>query len=79
MASGLPYVGGLEEFGQLVLQDVWSVIQKFYLQVSWSMGGQGRGERGGERGPGGPASPGWGVTLWERCESSAWGPEGMET
>lgn len=44
MASGLPYVGGLEEFGQLVLQDVWSVIQKFYLQVSWSMGGQGRGE-----------------------------------
>nr|KAF6393970.1 telomerase associated protein 1 [Pipistrellus kuhlii] len=32
VAAGLPYVAGLEEFGQLVLQDVWSVIQKLYLQ-----------------------------------------------
>ncbi|XP_036151924.1 telomerase protein component 1 isoform X1 [Myotis myotis] len=32
VAAGLPYVGGLEEFGQLVLQDVWSMIQKLYLQ-----------------------------------------------
>ncbi|KFO22262.1 Telomerase protein component 1 [Fukomys damarensis] len=31
-AAGRPYAGGLEEFGQLVLQDVWSVIQKLYLQ-----------------------------------------------
>uniref|UniRef100_A0A8C5VSR8 Telomerase associated protein 1 n=1 Tax=Microcebus murinus TaxID=30608 RepID=A0A8C5VSR8_MICMU len=32
VAAGRPYVGGLEEFGQLVLQDVWDVIQKLYLQ-----------------------------------------------
>ncbi|OWK09250.1 TEP1 [Cervus elaphus hippelaphus] len=32
VAAGRPYVGGLEEFGQLVLQDVWSMIQKLYLQ-----------------------------------------------
>lgn len=32
VAAGRPYTGGLEEFGQLVLQDVWSVIQKRYLQ-----------------------------------------------
>ncbi|XP_020013985.2 telomerase protein component 1 isoform X1 [Castor canadensis] len=32
IAAGRPYVGGLEEFGQLVLQDVWNVIQKLYLQ-----------------------------------------------
>ncbi|KAL1781119.1 telomerase protein component 1 [Sigmodon hispidus] len=32
VASGRPYAGGLEEFGQLVLQDVWSMIQKLYLQ-----------------------------------------------
>ncbi|XP_053452152.1 telomerase protein component 1 isoform X5 [Nycticebus coucang] len=32
VAAGRPYVGGLEEFGQLVLQDVWNMIQKFYLQ-----------------------------------------------
>ncbi|XP_066199241.1 telomerase protein component 1 [Saccopteryx leptura] len=32
VAAGQPYVGGLEEFGQLVLQDVWSMIQKLYLQ-----------------------------------------------
>ncbi|KAM7158808.1 telomerase protein component 1 isoform 1-T4 [Molossus nigricans] len=32
VAAGRPYVGGLEEFGQLVLQDVWSMIQKIYLQ-----------------------------------------------
>ena len=47
MAAGRPYVGGLEEFGQLVLQDVWSMIQKLYLQVSRSAGGQGSGERVG--------------------------------
>lgn len=44
VAAGRPYVGGLEEFGQLVLQDVWSMIQKLYLQVSRSAGGQGSGE-----------------------------------
>ncbi|KAM5235460.1 LOW QUALITY PROTEIN: telomerase protein component 1 [Ctenodactylus gundi] len=32
VAAGRPYVGGLEQFGQLVLQDVWNVIQKLYLQ-----------------------------------------------
>ncbi|XP_029419184.1 telomerase protein component 1 isoform X2 [Nannospalax galili] len=32
VAGGRPYVEGLEEFGQLVLQDVWNMIQKFYLQ-----------------------------------------------
>ncbi|XP_060031383.1 telomerase protein component 1 isoform X2 [Erinaceus europaeus] len=32
VAAGRPYVGGLEEFGQLVLQDVWTMIQKLYLQ-----------------------------------------------
>ncbi|XP_004390075.1 telomerase protein component 1 [Trichechus manatus latirostris] len=32
VAAGRPYVGGLEEFGKLVLQDVWNVIQKLYLQ-----------------------------------------------
>ncbi|XP_072818855.1 telomerase protein component 1 isoform X2 [Vicugna pacos] len=32
VAAGRPYVVGLEEFGQLVLQDVWSMIQKLYLQ-----------------------------------------------
>uniref|UniRef100_A0A8C5JWG6 Telomerase associated protein 1 n=1 Tax=Jaculus jaculus TaxID=51337 RepID=A0A8C5JWG6_JACJA len=32
VAAGRPYVGGLEEFGQLVLQDVWNLIQKLYLQ-----------------------------------------------
>nr|XP_002753746.3 telomerase protein component 1 isoform X2 [Callithrix jacchus] len=32
VAAGQPYVGGLEEFGQLVLQDVWNMIQKLYLQ-----------------------------------------------
>lgn len=41
MAAGRPYVGGLEEFGQLVLQDVWNMIQKLYLQVSGSTGGLG--------------------------------------
>lgn len=34
VADGRPYTGGLEEFGQLVLQDMWNVIQKLYLQVS---------------------------------------------
>lgn len=34
VAAGRPYTGGLEEFGRLVLQDVWNVIQKLYLQVS---------------------------------------------
>lgn len=34
MAAGRSYTGGLEEFGQLVLQDVWTMIQKLYLQVS---------------------------------------------
>ncbi|XP_049624684.1 telomerase protein component 1 [Suncus etruscus] len=32
VAAGRPYVAGLEEFGQLVLQDVWHLIQKLYLQ-----------------------------------------------
>ncbi|KAL4692612.1 hypothetical protein H8959_016422 [Pygathrix nigripes] len=32
VAAGRPYVGGLEEFGQLVLQDVWNMIQELYLQ-----------------------------------------------
>ena len=43
VAVGRPYVGGLEEFGQLVLQDVWSMIQKLYLQVSRRDGGLGCG------------------------------------
>lgn len=38
MAAGRPYVAGLEEFGQLVLQDVWDMIQKLYLQVRGSDG-----------------------------------------
>lgn len=41
VAAGRPYTGGLEEFGQLVLQDVWSMIQKLYLQVSRSADGRG--------------------------------------
>ncbi|XP_040591714.1 telomerase protein component 1 isoform X2 [Mesocricetus auratus] len=32
VAAGRPFTGGLEEFGQLVLQDVWSMIRKLYLQ-----------------------------------------------
>ena len=44
VAAGRPYVGELEEFGQLVLRDVWNMIQKLYLQVSRSSGGQGSGE-----------------------------------
>ncbi|XP_019665763.2 telomerase protein component 1 isoform X1 [Ailuropoda melanoleuca] len=32
VAAGRPYAGGLEEFGQLVLQDVWNMIQQLYLQ-----------------------------------------------
>ncbi|KAM6202580.1 telomerase protein component 1 [Rhynchocyon petersi] len=32
VAAGRPYVGGLEEFGKLVLQDIWNIIQKLYLQ-----------------------------------------------
>ncbi|XP_057642086.1 telomerase protein component 1 [Chionomys nivalis] len=32
VAGGRPYTRGLEEFGQLVLQDVWNIIQKLYLQ-----------------------------------------------
>ncbi|KAM4881527.1 telomerase protein component 1 [Thomomys bottae] len=32
VAAGRPYVGGLEEFGQLVLHDVWNLIQKLYVQ-----------------------------------------------
>ncbi|XP_050998953.1 LOW QUALITY PROTEIN: telomerase protein component 1 [Acomys russatus] len=32
VAAGRPYTGGLEAFGQLVLQDVWRMIQKLYLQ-----------------------------------------------
>ncbi|XP_060002650.1 telomerase protein component 1 isoform X3 [Lagenorhynchus albirostris] len=32
VAAGRPYVGELETFGQLVLQDVWNMIQKLYLQ-----------------------------------------------
>ncbi|XP_036849878.2 telomerase protein component 1 isoform X2 [Manis javanica] len=34
VAAGRPYAGGLEEFGQLFLQDVWHMIQKLYLQPS---------------------------------------------
>ncbi|KAG8509749.1 Telomerase protein component 1, partial [Galemys pyrenaicus] len=32
VAADRPYVGGLEAFGQLILQDVWDLIQKLYLQ-----------------------------------------------
>ncbi|XP_012589526.1 PREDICTED: telomerase protein component 1 isoform X2 [Condylura cristata] len=32
VSASRPYVGGLEAFGQLVLQDVWHLIQKLYLQ-----------------------------------------------
>uniref|UniRef100_M3Z351 Telomerase associated protein 1 n=1 Tax=Mustela putorius furo TaxID=9669 RepID=M3Z351_MUSPF len=32
VAAGRPYAGGLEEFGQLVLQDLWNMIQKLYIQ-----------------------------------------------
>ncbi|XP_058149817.1 telomerase protein component 1 isoform X1 [Dasypus novemcinctus] len=32
VVAGRPYVGRLEEFGQLVLQDMWDMIQKLYLQ-----------------------------------------------
>ncbi|XP_006163129.1 telomerase protein component 1 [Tupaia chinensis] len=32
VAAGRPYIAGLEEFGQLILQDVWDMIQKLYLQ-----------------------------------------------
>uniref|UniRef100_A0A671FNJ2 Telomerase protein component 1 n=1 Tax=Rhinolophus ferrumequinum TaxID=59479 RepID=A0A671FNJ2_RHIFE len=32
VAAGQPYVAGLDEFGQLVLQDVWNMIQKLYVQ-----------------------------------------------
>lgn len=53
MAAGRPYVAGLEEFGQLVLQDVWSLIQKLYLQVNGSAGagrvGRGQDGRGAGR------------------------------
>lgn len=59
MAAGRPYVGGLEEFGQLVLQDVWNMIQKLYLQVMGVLG-----PRGVERGWSGPSSPGWEVSWW---------------
>ena len=52
VASGRPYAGGLEEFGQLVLQDVWSVIQKLYLQVCRVLM-QGQGWGGGVGGVGG--------------------------
>lgn len=38
VAAGRPYTGGLEEFGRLVLQDVWNVIQKLYLQVMFMTG-----------------------------------------
>lgn len=47
MAAGRPYAGGLEEFGQLFLQDVWHMIQKLYLQVSRNTGGEGSGEVAG--------------------------------
>lgn len=47
VAAGRPYAGGLEEFGKLVLQDVWNMIQKLYLQVSRGAHGQGSGEKVG--------------------------------
>ncbi|KAK2498922.1 hypothetical protein MC885_003950 [Smutsia gigantea] len=37
VAAGRPYAGGLEEFGQLFLQDVWRMIQKLYLQPGAQM------------------------------------------
>lgn len=59
MAAGRPYAGGLEEFGQLVLQDLWNMIQKLYIQVS----GQGSGL----------GSSGWEVTWWGSVSFQAWG------
>ncbi|KAM9066652.1 telomerase protein component 1 isoform X3 [Sarcophilus harrisii] len=32
VAAGRPYVKGLEEFGQMVLQHVWELLQRLYLQ-----------------------------------------------
>uniref|UniRef100_A0A4X2LP80 Telomerase associated protein 1 n=1 Tax=Vombatus ursinus TaxID=29139 RepID=A0A4X2LP80_VOMUR len=32
VAAGRPYVKGLEEFGQMVLQHVWEQLQRLYLQ-----------------------------------------------
>lgn len=68
VAAGRPYAGGLEAFGQLVLQDVWNMIQKLYLQVSGNTCGQGSGE-----GVGWSGSPGWEVTWWGLCEFSGLG------
>ncbi|XP_036592246.1 telomerase protein component 1 isoform X2 [Trichosurus vulpecula] len=34
VAAGRPYVKGLEEFGQMVLQHVWDLLQRLYLQES---------------------------------------------
>lgn len=65
MAAGRPYVAGLEEFGQLVLQDVWRLIQKLYLQVNGSAGAGsvGRGQDG--RGAGRSLlGAGHGLGLW---------------
>lgn len=54
VAAGRPYTGGLEEFGRLVLQDVWNVIQKLYLQVS-----RRTHDRGNQRG-----RSGWEASRW---------------
>lgn len=67
MAAGRPYAGGLEEFGQLVLQDLWNMIQKLYLQVSRGTYGQVSGEGSGL------GSSGWEVTRWGSVSFQAWG------
>ncbi|XP_043840432.1 telomerase protein component 1 [Dromiciops gliroides] len=33
VAAGRPYVKGLEEFGQMVFQHVWELLQRLYLQL----------------------------------------------
>ncbi|XP_007949412.1 telomerase protein component 1 [Orycteropus afer afer] len=37
VAAGRPYVGGLEEFGNMVLEDIWNMIHKLYLQPESQM------------------------------------------
>lgn len=70
VAAGRPYVAGLEEFGQLVLQDVWHQIQKLYIQVSevLMIGSMGRGQAAGQGG--------WEAAWWELGEAEVWGAPG---
>uniref|UniRef100_A0A5F8GHB9 Telomerase associated protein 1 n=1 Tax=Monodelphis domestica TaxID=13616 RepID=A0A5F8GHB9_MONDO len=37
VAAGRPYVKGLEEFGQMVLQHVWELLQRLYVQPESSL------------------------------------------